>query len=489
MVANIMSQITPSGSHLLAAGSIVRVGSTATVTHIDHGFSEGDSIEVVGAAQADYNGVFVIAVTGLNTFTYTVSGTPVTPATNSTTNFIHVAKSLSPDVGYSYRYQLLWDWKDAVRARGVDLVSRDVVEIAELFSGNAMTIQFNSTESWVVDSTHYVWVRAAPGHDHGGVYTTSKAYMSAGNASYGGLFASSVGYVRFGPGIVVETSIVGQWYSEYMCPSISGVPAGQPVTFDGLIFYRKGWSMWGAVAIQASTVESELIIKNCLILHRCIGDGNWYPAICVKGDGATQGAGHIKIYNTAVISGNNISTPGGTCVGTILPKAGLWSITTENCYLHPYGTGASAAYDASGITKGSKDATSTGEATAPSLQNIPFTTATFLNVTLDTEDLRTLTGSALRDVGTDLTSEGVTTDIIGTARPSGSGFDVGPFESNDIPICWNYTAQYKNSSKLYKASGCGSFPRNLNIPSNVDKSSGKMIDDGDLIDPRRYEVR
>ena len=66
-------------------------------------------------------------------------------------------------------------------------------------------------------------------------------------------------------------------------------------------------------------------------------------------------------------------------------------------------------------------------------------------------------------------------------------FNGGPLDPP--PICWNYTAKYKNSSKLYKASGCGSFPKNIRVPGNVDIRTGKMIDDGLLIDPRKYEVR
>jgi len=57
------------------------------------------------------------------------------------------------------------------------------------------------------------------------------------------------------------------------------------------------------------------------------------------------------------------------------------------------------------------------------------------------------------------------------------------------PICWNYTAKYKGSNKLFKTSGPGAFPRKVRVPGNVDKSSGKMIDDGSLIDPRKYEVK
>lgn len=63
--------------------SITRSGSTATVTHTSHGFETGNKVRIRGADQPEYNGLFEITVTGANTYTYTVSGTPVSPATGS----------------------------------------------------------------------------------------------------------------------------------------------------------------------------------------------------------------------------------------------------------------------------------------------------------------------------------------------------------------------------------------------------------------------
>jgi len=66
--------------------SITRSGTTATVTTAtDHGYATGVSVKVAGAVETAYNGVFVITVTGDTTFTYTVSGSPSTPATGTIT--------------------------------------------------------------------------------------------------------------------------------------------------------------------------------------------------------------------------------------------------------------------------------------------------------------------------------------------------------------------------------------------------------------------
>jgi hypothetical protein len=64
--------------------SITRSSSTATVTTTyPHGFLTGDSVLVSGADQTEYNGAQTITVTSSTAFTYTVSGTPTTPATGA----------------------------------------------------------------------------------------------------------------------------------------------------------------------------------------------------------------------------------------------------------------------------------------------------------------------------------------------------------------------------------------------------------------------
>jgi len=69
-----------------AVTSIARAGSTATVTTSSpHGFSSGDEVLIGGANEVQYNGFFTITVTGATTFTYTVTGSPSTPATGTIT--------------------------------------------------------------------------------------------------------------------------------------------------------------------------------------------------------------------------------------------------------------------------------------------------------------------------------------------------------------------------------------------------------------------
>jgi hypothetical protein len=82
------------------------------------------------------------------------------------------------------------------------------------------------------------------------------------------------------------------------------------------------------------------------------------------------------------------------------------------------------------------------------------------------------------------------TDYLGLPRPSGLGYDRGWFEYQDEPIlCWNYRARYKDSNRMYAVRGAGKFPRELRVPSNVDISTGCMMDKGQLINPDQFKVR
>jgi hypothetical protein len=68
----------------LVSATITRTTTTATVTTATpHGFASGASIMVSGSDQSQYNGTFTITVTGANTFTYPVAGSPATPATGA----------------------------------------------------------------------------------------------------------------------------------------------------------------------------------------------------------------------------------------------------------------------------------------------------------------------------------------------------------------------------------------------------------------------
>ena len=66
-----------------AVTSINRVTTTATVAHTAHGLTTNDLVHIIGTNQPEYNIVAEITVTGVDAYTYQVSGSPATPATGT----------------------------------------------------------------------------------------------------------------------------------------------------------------------------------------------------------------------------------------------------------------------------------------------------------------------------------------------------------------------------------------------------------------------
>ena len=66
--------------------TITSSGTTATVSHTAHGLATDDKVLIEGANQSEYNGVHQITVTGANSYTYTISGSPASPATGTITS-------------------------------------------------------------------------------------------------------------------------------------------------------------------------------------------------------------------------------------------------------------------------------------------------------------------------------------------------------------------------------------------------------------------
>ncbi len=66
-----------------ASVTITRVSATATVAHTAHGLKNGQKVVISGATQPEYNGIQTLANVTANTYDYTVTGTPATPATGT----------------------------------------------------------------------------------------------------------------------------------------------------------------------------------------------------------------------------------------------------------------------------------------------------------------------------------------------------------------------------------------------------------------------
>jgi len=351
-----------------------------------------------------------------------------------------------------------------------NLTALDQIEVAEVYSGNNATTGYLYLGSFTCDATRYVVIRAASGHEHNGVWDTNKAYLSGALLRYGRNLYSYTEKMQFKSTDNNPTVQTGDGYLTV-----------NTAIFDRCLFIRTNNGAVGGGVISSANSYSVYpctdIYRNCIIIDN--GTTDYHFGFAVTGGKTLR---YLEIYNCTILI-----APGASWNQAIYSSGG--TITTQNCYLGGNGAyyndgGANVVYN-----KGANDATKSTDAVTPALRSIPSTSATFLNVTAGSENLRPVVtaGNKLLDNGANLSGSGVTTDIIGTARPQFGAFDIGAFE-NDIPICWNYTARYKGSNKLFKASGCGPFPKTLQVPSNVDTSTGKMVDDGEFISPDKYKV-
>jgi hypothetical protein len=354
-------------------------------------------------------------------------------------------------------YTSLSSWETARRG-DITATGRDTIEIAEVYD-KADTGLTLSSANWTVDASHYIWIRAASGYAHLGIYSETRAYFRS--------IDCSIGYLHLGPGISMHDPFNSEIY-------IHDIPAAQCIV-EGLIINNTSTngmaSSYGVIGFYNCNAGATHIVKNCVVVKNSHGYG------VIGGRGSTN---QVKIYNCTL----RIPDEGVNSVGFLLDTGTVF--TSQNNYFGSDTRNYFTGYGGT-INKGANDATKNTEATTPSLQNIAYSTANFINVTLGSEDLHILKTGALYNTGANLTSEGVTTDFEGTTRPQFGVFDIGADE-NGVPVCWNYTARYKNSNKLFKASGCGDYPKSLRTPSNIDKSTGRMVDDGIEIDPTEYEV-
>lgn len=82
-LTNLLDKILVTGYPTQSITSITRSGSTATATKASHGYSNGNIISISGAVEDEYNGNVQIFNVSTDTFDYTVSGTPSSPATGT----------------------------------------------------------------------------------------------------------------------------------------------------------------------------------------------------------------------------------------------------------------------------------------------------------------------------------------------------------------------------------------------------------------------
>ena len=304
--------------------------------------------------------------------------------------------TVTKTIGTGGDYTTLQSWEDASPANLVtaDQIWRGECFNQEFFSSSAALLNVSGSTT---DATRYKELTTYAGAsfvDNASVQTNALRY----NASNGAGIRNS--YAWGGPVSVNES---------YFRISKLQIAAGNAVGFNGTvttglvidkcIFENSSTSNEPLKTYGVCTVKNSLMVQRSTSTCAALSNGtNVYNCTLVR-TGSSTGNIFTGSYGTSTLQ--NCAFFGGA---TTL-ASGSTSKTYVTCY-------TDTASPPSGCTTVAYD-TSTGSG--------------FQNKTDSTRDFRIKAGSALLDVGTTDTTNAAY-DIVGTARPQGSAYDVGAWE-------------------------------------------------------------
>ena len=179
----------------------------------------------------------------------------------------------------------------------------------------------------------------------------------------------------------------------------------------------------GVVTMRAATTT----LRNTLVVQRASAADHIIAS----------GTGSPSLYNCTIVAPDDLAT----APVSVFFSGASGTVTVQNCGLF---AGADAPTNAGSATY--NYTTCYGDDSTPASG---ITTATyssqFQNVNDATIDFRLVTGANMKDTGT-TDSTNAATDIAGTARPSGSAYDVG---------CWEFVQA--GAATYPGADGCGAW--------------------------------
>lgn len=216
------------------------------------------------------------------------------------------------------------------------------------------------------------------------------------------------------------------------------------VTIDGLQLYAQSSSSSVPIIVGTSGIGANSVLQNCIFK----GHGNgiasaatvqvWLAKIrncLIITNGQTASAGWGLNLSSGAVAANCTVIQTGVTGGEAL-QSHYGTGVVNNCAM--FGFGANATI---GTLTGSNNATDNSSVIGTSgLTSQPFSTATFKSIT---NDFRLVAGSTLINAGfTDTTDIPAAIDIVGTARPQSSAWDIGAWEfaASSIAISRDFTA-------------------------------------------------
>lgn len=126
--------------------TITRSGSVATVTHSNHGLSTNHKVLISGSEQTEYNGVKTITYINTNSYSFTISGIPATPATGTIKSTFVLIDGVTNSSGYiSYSRSYTSNQPIVGRVRkyisGSYYKTSQITGIVDIVTGFSTTVQ------------------------------------------------------------------------------------------------------------------------------------------------------------------------------------------------------------------------------------------------------------------------------------------------------------------------------------------------------------
>lgn len=275
-------------------------------------------------------------------------------------------------------YSTLQAWEDAAPA---NLVTADQVWKGECYNDSTFTAGV-TISGITTDATRYIWLTAAAGQSFADTPSNALDYNAAN-------------------GVAINTSDTCIY------------TAVANVKIDKL-------QISGGVGINDSSGSSAVYIDNCIVKssHYTTGNGGIMTAgnvsncvaINVNGGTAVLGFGSAKFFNVTAIQTGSASAFGF--------RGDYSTPKYTNCAAFGFGTNFRSGYD------GTSDCNASSQASPPGAHSLG--SLTFSDHFVSSSDYKLKATSTLINAGT--ATGAPSTDIFGTSRPSGAGYDIGAFE-------------------------------------------------------------
>lgn len=321
-----------------------------------------------------------------------------------------VVKTIKPAGGGDYTSLEAWNTAEAT-----DLTSSDEIAIAECYGGGNLLSSPGSDfriSGFRTDSTRFVKIIAADGEGHQGSWDTGKAYAlntsTAGSYNRPFWFSDDMTISNIQFKSVHKNASFGVVWPQAMSNKfeIDGCYIEHAQASAG------SYNTWG---LRIQTPMAVKVTNNIIVCKsaQTTKYGLGYTVYSQQYGGGTPPT-HEVYNNTLIHIGKNAQFYG--------IRSSWGNITSENNYVR--GDDVNTFYFGYGAGSTSP-VVSTGAGDTPYTETA-YSSSTFTNVTVGSEDFTLPAGSALIDAGETISS--VTSDAIGTTRPYNSVYDVGAIE-------------------------------------------------------------